>query len=187
MADRNYLIGFGQRLARPITLKPGGGPKLYPYSFDEARRRQGPQWKETSRRISSLPPLACPNDTSVIAVTLHPAFLARSFYPTQLLRDVGLRPVGSRARKISIDESNKNDKDLYQAPQLFLAGRRKRLTAFAESLPQWRPSSKTTENDFRKIYDVHTLDLSRLKPVPGDDPEPPLEVVLHASEDDNDD
>ena len=60
MADPHYLIGFGQRLARPITLKQGGGPKRYPYSFEQARRRLAPQWKETSKRVASLPPLPVP-------------------------------------------------------------------------------------------------------------------------------
>src|ERR1019366_5906884 len=39
-------IGFGQRLARPIEIKKGGGPKRFPWTFDDARKRLGPRWKE---------------------------------------------------------------------------------------------------------------------------------------------
>ena len=39
---RNYLLGFGERLTAQVEIGGGGGPKLPPYSFEEAQRRLGP-------------------------------------------------------------------------------------------------------------------------------------------------
>jgi hypothetical protein len=189
MADPNYLIGFGQRLVKPISLKQGGGPKHYPYSFEEARTRLAPEWVRLSKRIRSLPDLACPGGTAVISMTLHPAFLARSYYPSNLLRDLGLRPVGSRARPMPIDSLPSKRTGVgkpHTAPELFLAGLRKSIRRFSEELPHWYPDA-AARDDFRKIQEVRALDSSRLKSFPDGDDEPPLEVVLHASESDADD
>jgi hypothetical protein len=62
----NYLLGFGERLVKPFSLRTGGGPKHYPYSFEEARDRLAPEWAAVSDQIASLPNLACPSGRSVI-------------------------------------------------------------------------------------------------------------------------
>jgi hypothetical protein len=187
MAERNYLVGFGERLVRPISLKSGGGEKLFPYTFDEARERLSGQFMRTAANLEKLPALACPDGQTVVAFTLHPAFLARSYYPGHLFEDLSLHAVGSRARPI-IPERLTRDVEMPSAsPELFVAGRRKDFVAFANSVSNWLPSS-ATQDDFRKIETVQSLDASRLKPIPdGDGEEVPLEVVLHASERDRDD
>ena len=181
MAGPNYLIGFGQRLARPISIKSGGGDKTFPWTFDDARKRLAPRWKVMGAGIAELPELACPAGESVVALTLHPSFLARSYYPTNLLRDLNLRSMGSRAQKVLLDNSRNpaplKDARPASAPELFIAGDRKKLSAFADVLPRWRPSSQT-QDDLRKILNIASLDLSRLKPISDGNSEVPLEVVL---------
>jgi hypothetical protein len=110
-------------------------------------------------------------------------FLARSYYPSNLLRDLGLRAVGSKARTVSHEKPEKKPQ---AAPELFVAGDRQNIIAFARTLPRWRPTTPT-QDDFRKIEEVRKLDRSRLKLVEGDDKEPPLEVVLHAGHDEDND
>jgi hypothetical protein len=191
MAGPNYLLGFGERLTRSISIKKGGGAPRYPWTFDDARTALAPQWRSLSKSVAALPELACPEGQSVVSITLHPSFLARSYYPTDLLRELNLRPVGSRARTINVETKTPRDGrkpiPLIQAPQLFVAGDRKRIERFAETVSRWRPTKSQTQDDFRKIHDVAPLDLSRLKPIAGDDEVPPLEIVLHASESDTDD
>ena len=67
----NYLIGFGERLVRPVSIKTGGGPKNYPYTFEEARERLLPEWTAVSEHLSGLSRLACPSDQAVVSLTLH--------------------------------------------------------------------------------------------------------------------
>jgi Subtilase family len=181
----NYLIGFGERLVRPISIRTGGGPKHYPYSFDEARERLSPEWAAVSKDLTSLPTLACPSDQAVISVTLHPAFLARSYYPSHLLDHLGLRPVGSKPRTLSVLRNITHDDKPQIAPELFVAGDRQDIVSFARGLPDWRPSTPT-QDDFRKIEEVRSLSQYRLRPISGDDKEPPLEVVLHARAENDD-
>jgi hypothetical protein len=189
MAGLNYLLGFGERLARPISIRKGGGAPRFPWTFDDARKKLAPQWRTLSESIAALPALACPEGQSVVSITLHPSFLARSHYPTDLLRELNLRPVGSRARTIGVEtktaRAKKRQVPLFQAPQLFVAGDRERIERFANTVSNWRPTRSQTQDDYRKIYDVAPLDLSRLKAIAGDDDEPPLEIVLHASETDD--
>lgn len=67
-----------------------------------------------------------------------------------------------------------------------MAGDRREVIAFAHTLPGWRPST-TTKDDFRKIEEVRSLDRSRLRPIDGEDKDPPLEVILHARYDEGND
>lgn len=193
MPERNYLIGFGERLVHQVDLTGGGGPKKHPYDFESARQALAPRWRNVGDRIRTLPDLACPHGETVIALTLHPSYLAKSYYPANLLRDLALRPVGSCARHIlprATPTKKKQKADaapLKQvAPQIFVAGRRDDINSFASALPNWRPGGLVAD-DFRKLEDVEPLGLARLKPIPGDDDVVPLEVVLHVGEGSDDD
>lgn len=184
MTSPNYLLGFGQRLSRSISLKTGGGSVRYPWSFQDARKKLSPQWNQTVKEIQSLPKLACPEGQTVISCLLHPNFLARSHYPIALLEKIDLRPVGSRSKRIKLD----SEKD-YNAPELFIRGLRTRIIRFGDQLPNWRSTTKA-QDDLRKVLQVASLDHSRLKPIAQTDVENkliPLEVVLHASDSEDDD
>src|SRR4051812_36049305 len=96
----NYLIGRGETLVRPIDLATGGGEKAHPYTFEEAFAQLRPELDRLGDAVSRLPNLACPNDEAVVAITLHPTYLAKSYHPTRLLNRLGLRQVGSRERRV---------------------------------------------------------------------------------------
>src|SRR5947207_9892606 len=94
--ELNFLLAKGERLTTPTTPPGGGGPKKHPYSFEEAQARIKPLADATTRESDALPPIACPQDQAVAVITLHPAYLAKSYHPADLLNAGGLRPVGSR-------------------------------------------------------------------------------------------
>jgi len=50
--------------------------------------------------MQALPQAACPSDIAVAKVDLHPAYIAKSFFPTILLGQAGLTPVGSRTVRV---------------------------------------------------------------------------------------
>jgi len=102
MAERsNLLIGYGERLASDMAAPVAGAAKKHPYSFAEARRRLAPKITETADELDELPDEVCPRDQAVALVTLHPTYLAKSYYPAELLKTYGLETIGSRAREVS--------------------------------------------------------------------------------------
>lgn len=176
----NYLIGRGETLIQPIELASGGGEKAHPYTFDEALDRLTPELEVMAESIDRLPPLACPNDEAVISITLHPSYLAKSYHPSRLLSGLGLRQVGSRESRLMPSKwtQKKPPTQPMIAPELFIAGDRKRLANIAQLLTRYRDDG--VYDDFRRIEHIRPLGLDRLKTIAGDDVLPPLEVILHA-------
>lgn len=186
MAPTRYLIGGGEHLAIDVE-RPGRMPpdKAHPYTFEEARERLSEQWEATSADMTRLPALAKPAGRTVIAVTLHPSYLAKTYYPGALLKQLGLRHVGSRAAHIVPDHvMGKNTTEKPQvAPLLYLAGREDALVEFADGAGAWAPLDEDVREDFRRIETVAIPGEDRLKPLllTGENlkVEMPLEVVLH--------
>src|SRR5574338_794932 len=105
MAERtNFIIGYGERLASDLAAPVAGGPKSHPYTFVEARRRLAPKVKAAVEQIEELPKEVCPKDETVALVTLHPTYLAKSYYPGELLKAYALETIGSRPREVSPDK-----------------------------------------------------------------------------------
>ncbi|HUE78471.1 MAG TPA: S8 family peptidase [Sphingomicrobium sp.] len=167
-------------LVQPITLATGGGEKAHPYEFDEAYAQLRPELEALATAINDLPDLACPNDEAVASITLHPAYLAKSYHPTRLLGELGLRQVGSRERRLFPRKWTKKEPPSAPliAPELFVAGNRQRLASLGETVRASRDGRLFDE--FRRIEHIAALGTDRLRLIPGDDPRPPLEVILHA-------
>src|ERR1039457_4837424 len=104
---KNYLLGYGERLAEKLAPPKTNPVKKDPYSFDEAKVRLAPRLTTVMEEVDALPAAACPHNEAVAVVTLHPAYLAKSYFPTGLLHAVGLEPIGSRARQIVPDKGAK--------------------------------------------------------------------------------
>lgn len=187
MASPRYLIGQGEKLSEEIARPPRGmGDKAHPYSFSEARRRLAPQWTKAAASIDALPKLALPCGQAALEVTLHPSYLAKSYYPSNLIRELGLLHLGSRAvhivpNKVVAARAEESGK-AQPAPVLFLAGSANALVEFGEAAGSWSPADELVEDDFRRIESVNTPGKSRLKSLTerfaGRDAIP-LEVVLH--------
>ena len=192
MADPRFLIGQGERLSVEISRPPRGmGEKAHPYEFEEARRRLAGQWRAAAGELTELPALARPDGQAVIEVTLHPSYLAKSYYPSALMRELDLRHLGSRAVHIVPDKivsSRAIEQGKAQpAPVLYLGGDGARLAQFANGLENWRPIREDVRDDFRQIETLAAPSPNRLKPLhrtyhKGD--LIPLEVVLHSPPDD---
>ena len=124
MATR-FLIGKAELLTfeiPPPAIKPN---KVHPYSLSEAKAHLVPQIVAAALEIQTLPPEACPSDIAVAKIDLHPAYIAKSFFPTGLLREAGLASIGSRTvRVLPRRELRKTAGPESESTQLFVAGRR---------------------------------------------------------------
>jgi Subtilase family len=125
MSQTNFLIGRGELLTHEIKGPRRGMDKAEVYTLQQAKERLMPQFAETSNRLDSLPDIACPGDLGVARLALNPSFIARSFFPTAMLRSVGFESVGSRAVKITPNAWSKKGTPRESATtEIFVVGRR---------------------------------------------------------------
>ncbi len=181
MPDKtNYLLGYGERLTEQIVASRGGGEKTHPYTFSEARTRLTPRVAEVSVSLDTLPPAACPRDEAVAAVILHPTYLAKTYFPSELFNAVGLDVVGSKPKIVRPEKwAPKKKQKEGTSTELFVAGQRRRFREWAVELPRWDESHRGADDLF-KIEDFRFITAEeRVKPILSDDRNPLLEIVLH--------
>jgi hypothetical protein len=182
----NFLIGFGERLtkkveraARIIT------EKALPYTFEETITRLKPGLASTAAAITALPRAACPAGEVVALVTLHPEFLAKSYYPGGAMAEAGLRPIGSRSRDIRplqwTDRAKPRDRGHAPTIEMYVAGQRDRVLRWAQDVPSWTEHHRGAR-DLIRIEEVRPLTAlpHRLVAPPPEGKELFLEVALHA-------
>lgn len=138
MTKRNFLLGKGERLVEDVAGIRGGGQKHHPYTFAEARTRLTPMLARVVRGIDQLPDAACPNDQAVAIVTLNPEYIAKSYFPDDLFKALGLEPVGSRPRRITPEKrSRQRSPQESLTTELFVMGPRSAFRAWRSRLPNW--------------------------------------------------
>lgn len=178
MATR-FLIGKGELLTYDIPPPPMVPNKVHPYGLTEAKAHLVPQMTLAALELQQLPQIACPADVAVAKVDLHPAYIAKSFFPTALLRQAGLTAIGSRTIRVRPRKDlRKKAPPECESTQLFVAGTREafaRLPSFATQI-----SENTKEAlQFAEIEDFSTMtaaDRVRTSTLP---PGHTFEVGLH--------
>src|ERR1700689_946808 len=100
MSQTNFLIGRGELLTHDIA-----GPRRMPrkaeaYTFAQARARLAPQFYSAAEALDQLSTDACPGDFALARLMMTHSFIARSYFPTALLRSTGLESIGSRTVKV---------------------------------------------------------------------------------------
>lgn len=194
MAEKTrFLIGFGERLTEPVVVRRGGNSPVPAYAPEQARERLGDDVSDVMQSVDRLPALACPRDEIVAVMTLHPTFLAKSYFPSTLLETVGLESVGSRPTEIQPDfvgHSREVDGERvnYVSPgeklrpttELFVATTRENLRRWGAHLRATEPLL-SGEGDVVKIERLRMPSRSeRLRVSADDDERIALEVVLHS-------
>lgn len=189
MAKQNFLIGRGERLTAEVVVRPNGGPKESPYSFGEARERLTPMLIEAVSFVDSLPDDACPRDQAIISLTLHPEYIAKSFFPDDLLREVGMEVVGSRPKKVTpakrsptkkYPEGRKPVETI--TTELFARGTRSAIRSWREKISSWNPTGKASE-ELVSIEEIAApLPDKKIKGKISESGILPMEIVLHADE-----
>jgi hypothetical protein len=125
MSQTNFLIGRGELLTHDIKGPKRGGEKAEVYSFSVAKKRLKPQLARAASDIDQLPDDACPRDFAVACFTLNPSYIAKSYFPTALLRAVGLEAVGSRTVTLTPEKwTRKGAPTECSTTELFVAGQR---------------------------------------------------------------
>ncbi len=142
MSQTNFLIGRGELLTHDIK-----GPKRMPgkaevYTLAQAVQRLTPQFSATTSALDTLGQLACPGDFGVARLTMNPSYIARSFFPSTMLRTVGLESIGSRTVKVMPDAwTKKGEPQECTTTELFVAGKRQTFRRLDDWARQVEPES----------------------------------------------
>ncbi len=189
--SKNYLLGYGERLTEPLEpprLRPS---KKHHYTFIEAQARLSPRIASVAEEVEQLPRGACPENNTVAVLTLHPAYLAKSYFPVGLLQTIGLEAVGSRSRQIRPEKGAKpvpKGKSLASEPksptaEIFVAAPRTTFRRWASAITRWH-EGELGHDEIIRLEDVRWIPPEeRLRPMLTKTDLPLLEVVLHATDD----
>jgi hypothetical protein len=180
MNPENFLLGFGERLVESMAPPPSKLTKNAPYTIDEAIDRLTPQFQETSAKLDRLPNTANPNGKSVVAITLHPSYVAKSYYPTSLFSELSLTPIGSKETKIKPSKWTRQEppKEV-RSTMIYVEGDLSTFQTINQKISQLDQSS-TAANDIVKIEKVEPIpESSKIKDIPDDTNEITIEIALH--------
>lgn len=143
MSQANFIIGRGELLTSDVTVRRGMEPPQPIYSLAKAVEKLEPQIASTSTVIRQLPAAACPADFAVAKLTLHPAYIAKSYYPASLLRAAELVSVGSRNVTITPEKwRKKGEPTPSRTNQLLVAGKRRAFAELAERIRHLTPGGQ---------------------------------------------
>ncbi|MEY1227793.1 S8 family peptidase [Proteus terrae] len=183
---KNFIIGYGETLASTVSIGKGSGPKKHPYTFQEARERFLKYLSETIYQIKNKPKNQCANGEMVIQFIQHPAYLAKSYYPTIFFKKFGFKDVGSKSVKIKPQKWGvKKHPETGLASCIFVSGT---LSQFESALSCIRDDNlpnniQTLVRTFENIKPITVSE--KIKTIVSNDECLKLEVVLHAEKSDS--
>ncbi len=133
MNQPNFLIGRGELLTHDIKGPKRSMGKAEVYTLAQARQRLAPQFAKAAEAIDALPAEACPGDFGVARLMMNPSFIARSYFPTGMLRAIGLESIGSRTVKVTPEAwTKKGEPRECTTTELFVAGKRRAFRSIIE-------------------------------------------------------
>ncbi len=160
----NYLIGKAEVLAK-ITPPPKINPPSRDlYTIDEVVGRLRPQLQQLNSKFLNLEDSLCPRGFVVASITLHPSYIAKGHFPKNLLRDMGVRSIGSKATEVHPDRwMRKGEPKKSPSTSLFIAGKIEKFTDFEKKLVEFSDDSYAAK-DLMKIWSFERISAtSKLK------------------------
>ncbi|MFB5267668.1 S8 family peptidase [Paenibacillus enshidis] len=174
------ILGYGENLIEPVRPGSGGGEVNYPRTFAEARQRVKQQVSNLRNTIDRIPPEKRLEEV-VVTFRLNHKFLAKSYTPNTLFKDINVENIGSR-RWVYSDE--KEQKEVSYSKMHFVRATPANLIRLEEFLDQSEVSIKEAfKKDIQKIEDISLLSPDEVIVGFEDDWEQgKVEMVLHPFE-----
>ena len=181
---RNVLIANGHELIGPLSWPSGGGKKWLPYTISDVRTVLHQQLNDVTALANTIPSEFAPRGEITAEVILHPAFLAKSYFPATILRDSGLIILGSRPVKIT-PRKTKNDVSIEQeTASIFVSGTADNFNSMDNRL--LAPNTTISKQEqFARIESIGSYDAAQKLRISNNTRWPDyIHVTLHASETD---
>ncbi|HIF9347005.1 TPA: S8 family peptidase [Photobacterium damselae] len=124
MLNRLPILSKTEKYTQTAEHRPGTpNDKRDPYNFSIAKSRLIGKLNSTLTKSNQLPPQASPGDMIVTKMTLHPAYLAKSYFPEALFKKYNLKNLGSKEVFIKPEiQVTKKKADKLSSSQYFIAG-----------------------------------------------------------------
>ncbi|EIO3939798.1 S8 family peptidase [Vibrio vulnificus] len=188
MSPKRPILSKAEAYSQEVVRKNAPpGDKSVPYTYFQAKRRIGRQLTETISRIDTLPSDTTPNEEVVTKLTLHPSFLARSFFPKKILEKYELKCVGSKEVFITPETKatkTQEDQDVLSSSLLYVAGQKEQFSKLLDDIASDELDDDSLD-DLIKLEDISLFEsLEKLAPSTETGPstsELVYEIVLHAS------
>ena len=147
---RNVLIANGHELIGQLSWPKGGGKKWLPYTIVDARESLHSQLVEVARLAREMPSQYAPRGEITAKVVLHPSFLAKTYFPSTILRDSGLSILGSRPVTVSPRRTRSGEESFQETASIFVSGTEANFLDMDERLLS-RSTSTTRQEQFSRI------------------------------------
>ena len=182
----NLLLGRGETLLTTTEWPRGRNNKEYFYSIADQRKALGSGLRAV---IADAPRGAtefAPRGEVTAKLTLHPEFVAKSYFPTSILRESGVRVVGSRVTEVKPRAMSKQrDPTPSPSAELFVTGNQQAFLRFDDLLSRTALNEGQTKEfcSLEAIAPYSAVDRLRLDPNRETDW---YEAVLHVEPADRD-
>lgn len=146
------LLVNGERLRENIERGPvGGGKKFHPYTPEASQLRLAPQARRLRESVGAIPQDR--RGTHVIfQATLFPNYLAASYFPSELLAELELVPIGSRSDRATYITATRSQEDVL-TKSLIVAGTDESLSALA-SLTEQGARTRSGRSAFEQLREI---------------------------------
>lgn len=182
--NRNVLIANGHELIGDLSWPQGGGKKWLPYSIVDVRNILHKEIEDITNFAKSINPQFTPKGEVTAKIILHPAFLAKSYFPAGILRDSGLVILGSRPVKITPRKSRDDIKKEQETASIFVSGTADNFRLMNENLFDLN-AAESKKSQFARIEDLGVYEATEKLRVNSDTRWPDhVHITLHASETD---
>ena len=180
MNNKNMLLGYGETLTSPVIVKSVGGLKNKPYTYEENKLVIVAQLNKIISEINNTQPLAMPEGRAVVKFVLHPAFLAKSYFPIKLLKKFSLQSIGSKAVSIKPRKNIKKRgrREEYTTACIYVSGKKENFQDFIDTLNK-DTLNQTLKDDFIKLENISTLTTSDKIKSFNNDKIVTVEIALH--------
>jgi hypothetical protein len=131
---RNLLIANGYELIGQLSWSKGGGKKWLPYTIEDVRSVLHEQLEHVAQFARQTPLNLAPRGEVTAKVILHPAFLAKSYFPSAILRDSGLTILGSRPVSIVPKKVRNEVPKSEETASIFVSGTKDNFKAMDANL-----------------------------------------------------
>lgn len=181
MKNKNLLLGYGETLTGNIKIASGGGKKNVPYTYEENKPFIMDNIKNFLSIVDNIPDAAKPNGEAVAKIYLHPAFLAKSYFPVGILKEFALKSIGSKAITIK-PRKQANKKPIYNSACIYVSGKPESFKKLYDSMNNDK-LRKSLKDEIASLEVISMFSSNeKIKSIDESESKRVVEVALHTPE-----